>query len=104
MIYNTLTLADATLTLFKYLYNQDESHYVLEAWGSLGESGYKLTNQDTSVAFAQSAAGDGLVIYSGDRWELPKWTQVKLDIIAVEFNCDDLFNAVKHIMETLGDE
>lgn len=91
MIYNTLALADATLAMINFLYTEDNADLVLESYRGEDEYGYKLINhkEEQTVSFCQSASGDDLVIYPSGEWE------------GVYFNCDDLFNAAKYIMERL---
>ena len=106
MIYNTLALANATLGMFEFLYNEDDNDYLLQAYKGLGESGYTLINHDTAtaVSFCQSASGDSLVVYAGNRWKVLSMEQEQLDELGVWFGCDELFKAAKHIMRNLDDK
>lgn len=107
MIYSTMTLANALLSLIEF-FHDDKNEYVLNAFKGNSESGYTIISNRTSrsASFAQSASGDDIVVYCCDRWDLTKLLMGdgdELDNIAMFFNCDNLNGAMEHILDYLND-
>lgn len=103
MIYNNLLLANSVLALFDFYHDSDKNVYTLDAFKGEGESGYTVIKGDTgqSASFAQSACGDGIVMYCCERWDLYKLQhdddQDAMDNIAVYFN--NVHDALAHLLD-----
>lgn len=104
MIYNTMKLADATLSMVEFLMEEDDE-LVLNPFNSGGENGYtlrRLDDKSTPVSFAQYTGGDSLVIYKGNQYSINNLSFDKRDNLMMLFGCDDIFNAAKYILEKLN--